>query len=88
MQLRVTIDGEASDITIRPSSLVAFERHYGTTWADVEKDPKIEHVFFLAWDASKRQKLHDLEFLEWLDGCDDIDPVDEPDPTEAASSSS
>lgn len=70
MQLELTIDDVPHSVEIKSTDLVAFERKYGVSYGEVETAPKLEYVFFLAWNACRRLKITALDFDTWLDGAD------------------
>ena len=77
MKMAVTINDTQHEVPIKPADLVAFERKYAVSWEAVQEAPKIEYMFFLAWNASRRTGLTEDDFGTWLDQVDDLDPIEE-----------
>ena len=77
MKMSVTTTETTYEVPIKPADLVAFERKFDVAWEDVQEKPKIEYMFFLAWNASRRTGVTTDEFDVWLDRVDDLDPVEE-----------
>lgn len=83
------------EVSIKPGDLVAFERKYGMSYDDLSVEvvnedgtkeikpssvARIEHTFFMAWNALRRSGQDTRTFEEFLDNVDDIEDPDEPDP--------
>jgi len=49
-----TNDGVEGTYSLRPRSIVAFEQKFGKGFAKLlSEDQKLEHIYFLAWNALK-----------------------------------
>jgi hypothetical protein len=61
-------DGVASTHAVLPTTIVAFERNFKTGLAAAfTNDQKMEHLFWLGWDAERRAGNVVKPFDEWLD---------------------
>ena len=88
--LKLTVmyeSGATSTVDVRPRSQIAFERQFDIAIAEAfgdEKGLRFEHIYFLAWHASKASQPFD----DWLELVENIDmEVDgSADPTPAAPS--
>lgn len=83
MNLTVVLDGETHVVSPKPGDLVRFERQYNISAASLDKDVKLEHVFFIAWSALKRTGVFTDDFEAFLDLADvgnDPAPFDPPAP--------
>jgi hypothetical protein len=49
------------------SDLIAFEAKFDLSVAKLSTDVRLTHLFFLAWHASKRTKLTELDFDAWTE---------------------
>jgi hypothetical protein len=70
-------DGSSDTYTIKPVTIVAFERQFATGIGSLETDRRMEYLYWLAWDAEKRAGKIVKPFDGWLDEIADVDPVDE-----------
>ena len=55
LQIKVkTTDGNEGTYSLRPRSIVAFEQKFNKGFAKLlSEDQKLEHIYFLAWNAMK-----------------------------------
>lgn len=73
--LKITVkygNGGSSTVDVKPRSQIAFERKFdvGITAAfGAAEGLRFEHIYFLAWHASKSS----ADFDDWLDTVDGID---------------
>lgn len=98
IKLNVTYqDGRTADVVAGPATQVAFEREFKIGVPDLveaEKGEdgqvrdvhfKTEHIYWLAWHASKSG----VEFDAWLESLDSVDfDVEAANPTQSAASES
>jgi hypothetical protein len=78
INLRVQFeDGTSKEIVANAADLVAFENKFDVSIARLGSDSKLSHLMFLAWHASKRQKMTDKPFEEWLEGIESIGDSEE-----------
>ena len=61
----ITISSEIVD-------MIAFEQEFDLSIAVLTDDPKVSHLTWLAWHASKRTGKTDLGFMEWAATLEDI----------------
>ena len=60
-------DGTTRDVTGKAVDIVAFEQNYDMSMASLQKDTRMEHLFWLAWHVEKRTGQTTDEFLKWLE---------------------
>lgn len=83
-RIKVTkTDGSIGDYEVTPRTVVAFERFFKTGLAAAfSNDQKMEHLYWLAWDAERVAghvvPLFDkwLETIVAVDLADDVAPLD------------
>jgi hypothetical protein len=69
----VTSDGE-DEIGVSPRVIVEFERQFQTGIGRAfQQDQRVEHVYWMAWKASRSTKTFD----DWLDGVLDVQIVEQ-----------
>lgn len=80
MTLRVTKeDGSEQDHRVTPATVVAFERQFSTGIGKAfSTDQKAEHLYWLAWHATKGSGEIVRPFDEWLGGIADVAMVEQP----------
>jgi hypothetical protein len=67
LHLNITmVDGETEKVPVRPSTQVAYERHFKTT---LSNDIGMEQLYWLAWKASGVVP----KFETWLDDLDGVE---------------
>ena len=66
-------DGTASDVTVKPRTQVAFERHFSTPEkpARLDEGLSMEQMYWMAWHAAKIG----VEYDQWLDKVEDVTPI-------------
>ena len=68
---KVTIvrDDQTTDMfTVRPKTIVAFERHFKVGLAQAfSRDQKQEHVYWLGWESERAAGNVVKPFDQWLD---------------------
>jgi hypothetical protein len=74
------VDGTTVDLTVKPVTIVAFERQFGVGLGALQQDGRMEYVYWLAWDSEKRAGRVVKPFDGWLEDVADIDVDDEPAP--------
>lgn len=73
-QLSITYaDGRVEPIDIKMSDLVHFERRFGMSFSEVEKEPRMDHILFLAWNALRRTGRETSSYDDWLDEVEDFE---------------
>lgn len=61
-------DGTPCTYPVLPTTIVAFERNFKTGLAMAfSNEQKMEHLFWLGWDAERRSGAVVKPFDEWLD---------------------
>lgn len=60
-------DGTKKTISATAADLVAFEAKYDLSVARLEKEVKLTHLLFLAWNSETRNKATALEFEAWVE---------------------
>lgn len=78
--MRLTVefaDGRNESVRVAPSDLVKFERKYDMPAADIEGNPRVEYMMFLAWAAMTRAKTETRDFDTFLDDLAEIGADDE-----------
>jgi hypothetical protein len=67
-------DGETCEYTVTPKTIVAFERHFKTGLAAAfANEQKMEHAYWLAWDAERSSGQVVPLFDKWLDDVSSVD---------------
>jgi hypothetical protein len=47
---------------------IAFERKFNVSILELGESPRLEHIYWLGYEAARRQNQHDqLDFDQWLD---------------------
>jgi hypothetical protein len=62
----VYLDGTTKIVSALALDLVRFESHFDVSVAALSQ-PKLTHLFFLAYSVEKRMKHTDLEFEPWIE---------------------
>ncbi len=67
-------DATTDTFTVRPKTIVAFERHFkvGLSTAFI-KEQKSEHLYWLAWEAERSSGNVVKPFDQWLDTIASVD---------------
>lgn len=77
VNLKVKFSDETElDISATAADLVAFETKFDLSVAQLEKNVKLTHLLFLAWNQQRRTGATKLEFEKWVDGVDSIEAAD------------
>ncbi len=66
---RITVtlaDDTVYDLRVMPGDVVRCERQYGISAGDLERDPHLEHILYVAWLSSKRH-AYTGSFDDWVD---------------------
>lgn len=69
--LKITVehdDGSKDTYSVLPKTIVAFERHFKCGLEKVSAEGKMEHVYWLAWDAERTTGKIVKPFDDWLEG--------------------
>lgn len=70
----VKLDGSAETYPITPKSMVAFERHFACG-IGVMSNPstvRMEHIYWLGWDAEKTNGKVIKPFDDWIDTISEV----------------
>lgn len=70
-------DGRKVVARPKPKDFVAFERQYGLSIESMDKNARLEHMYYLAWSPLHRTGQEPRAFDEWLDAVEDIGDVEE-----------
>ena len=77
--LKVTYtDGREQAVMVSAPDLIGFERHYDKPMTTIGTG-RIEYLWWVAWHATKRKALTDLDFDAWLETVDAV--ADDPNGT-------
>ena len=60
-------DGTEKDVTAVAADLVAFEERFDMSIAQLEKNVRMTHLFFLGWNAMRRTGQTNDEFDKWVE---------------------
>jgi hypothetical protein len=60
-------DGTSKEVSTTAADLIAFEERFDMSIAQLEKNIRMTHLFFLAWHASKRTNETKAVFEEWVE---------------------
>ncbi len=76
-------DGSEAVVPVRPSAVVAFERHFqcgllGNGAGGSGAIQKMEHLYWLAWEAEHADGRVRLPFDDWLSDVLDVEVAEEP----------
>lgn len=82
MRIALTVDyvgGTSKEVIAGAADMVAFEREFDLSIGSLATNPRMTHLYYLAWHSEKRTKATGLEFDEWLPtveavGAGDTDP--------------
>lgn len=70
--LKVTYtDGREQAVMVSAPDLIGFERHYDKPMTIIGTG-RIEYLWWVAWHASKRKNLTDLDFDSWIETVDTV----------------
>lgn len=69
-------DGTTRDVVGKAVDIVAFEQKFDISMANLQKEVKLTHLFFLAWHAEHRTGNTKDEFEKWLDSVDMVQAVE------------
>jgi len=61
------IDGTTEEVTAIAADLIAFEAHFDLSVARLQNEIRLTHLFFLAWNVSKRTGKTKDEFMKWVE---------------------
>jgi hypothetical protein len=60
-------DGTEKEVTAVAADLVAFEERFDMSIAQLEKNVRMTHLFFLGWNAMRRTKQTTDDFETWVE---------------------
>lgn len=75
MRIALTVDyvgGVSKEVIAGAADMVAFETKFNVSVGSLASDPRLTHLYFLAWHSEKRSKATALEFEAWLETVDSI----------------
>ena len=61
------IDGSSAEVTAIAADLIAFESRFDLSVARLEKEIRLTHLFFLAYNVQKRTGVTKDEFEKWVE---------------------
>lgn len=68
INLQVTyLDGTEKLVTALAADLIAFEAKFDLSIARLDKEVRLTHLLFIAWNVEKRSKATELEFEAWTE---------------------
>lgn len=67
------LDGSEKHVSGKAADIVAFESHFDMSVANLEKNLKLTHLFYLAWHSEKRVGETKLDFDKWLETVDTVE---------------
>lgn len=74
LTFRITfLDGTVLEVTATAGTLVAFERKFAIGAPAALKDPHLEHMLYLAWEATRRAGETAQAFDDWIELVANID---------------
>lgn len=76
-------DGSQNTLNVLPKTLVAFERQFKVGIGSLSTDPRMEYIYWLAWDAEKTSGAIVKPFDGWLDDVVSVESEEDADPLEA-----
>lgn len=82
MRIALTVDyvgGVSKEVIAGAADMVAFENKFNVSVGSLASDPRLTHLYFLAWHSEKRNKQTSHDFEPWLEtvesiGASDTDP--------------
>lgn len=78
MKLKVErADGTTQTYPVLPVTIVAYERHFSQGMGQFGVDMRMEHLYWLAWDAEKRTGAVVKPFDGWLEEIANVEAEDE-----------
>lgn len=63
----VFVDGTEMDVLTTAADLIAFEERFDMSIAQLEKNLRMTHLFFIAWNALKRVGETKDVFEKWIE---------------------
>lgn len=69
-------DGTTREAIGKAVDIVAFEQNFNMSMAALQKDTRMEHLFWLAWHVEKRTGATGLEFMKWLETVEIVQAFD------------
>jgi len=75
MKINLHIDyegGVSKDIIANAADMVAFEDKFNVSIATLGQDPKLSHLYYLAWHVEKRTGATKDTFEKWLESIDTV----------------
>ena len=69
-------DGTTRQCVGKAVDIVAFEQKFSMSMTALQKDTRLEHLFWLAWHVEKRTGATGLEFMKWLETIEMVEAFD------------
>lgn len=69
------LDGTEKQVTAQAADLVAFETKFDLSIARLEKEVKLTHLLFIAWNVEKRTGATKDEFEPWTETVSGIEAL-------------
>lgn len=69
-------DGTTRQAVGKAVDIVAFEQNFNISMSSLQKDTRLEHLFWLAWHVEKRTGATGLEFMPWLETIEMVEAFD------------
>lgn len=69
-------DKTEKTVTATAADLVAFETKFDLSVARLEKEVKLTHLLFIAWNSEKRTKQTELDWEAWTETVEAIEATD------------
>lgn len=74
LNLQVTYtDSTVKEISAVAKDFVAFEEKFNMSITRLDKEAKLTHFFFMAWNVEKRTGATTLGFDAWLDNVESVE---------------
>lgn len=73
--LTVQTDAGTQEVRTKPVDLIRLERHFGMSIAEVfvGGQPKLDHIYYLAWSALRRTGQDVGEYEDWLETVEEVE---------------
>lgn len=74
INLQITFQDKTEKVvTAQAADLVAFESKFDISVARLEKEVRLSHLLFIAYNVEKRTKATDLQFEAWVETVSSIE---------------
>ena len=73
INLHITFtDKTEVEVVAVAADIVAFENHFDMSIAKLEKEVRLTHLLFIAYNQQRRTKATDLDFDKWVEAVAEI----------------